>query len=181
MCTVRKNVFSNYVKEYMEQGPVKEYVSETLCARHKGIKKLSSEICQVISDGKLENASVVFAFGRGIENEKVLKLLYQVADYFGAEVAGTRPVVEDGWLDRSRQVGQSGISIHPSLYFAFGISGASQHIVGIKNAKCIVAINHDEGAPIFEFANYSIVDDCESVLLSLAEWINHQKGNEITG
>ena len=90
-----------------------------------------------------------------------------IASKVHAEIGGSRAVVEEGLLPKSRQIGQSGISISPKLYIAFGISGASQHIVGIKNSSCIVAVNSDPYAPIFEVANYCVVDDCLNIITEL--------------
>lgn len=167
MCTVRKNVFASCIYVFFEVGKVIEYKNPIPAKRMNKMKLLLREPLNLTLNQQLENAKLVFAFGRGVKDRSTLQLFYKAAEYFGAEVAGTRAVVEEGLLDRSRQVGQSGISIAPKLYFAFGISGASQHIVGIKNASCIIAINNDEAAPIFEYANYCIVDDCHTILEEL--------------
>lgn len=112
---------------------------------------------------KLENAKLVFGIGRGIRDKNELNLIKEVAKKYDAALAGTRAIVEEGLLNKKWQVGQSGISISPDIYVAIGISGASQHIVGIKNAKKIIAINLDEKAPIFSYANFCIVEDFKNI------------------
>lgn len=109
-------------------------------------------------------AKVIFGMGRGIKDEETVQRLFKVAKKIGAEVVGTRAVVEDHMIEQFRQVGQSGISIAPEVYIAFGISGASQHMVGIKNAKLIIAVNTGENAPIFDYADYIIHEDAAKVL-----------------
>ncbi len=91
----------------------------------------------------------------------------KVAEKYNAEIACTRPLVENGIFPYERQVGQSGISIAPKIYVAFGISGASQHIIGIMNADMVIAINNDSKAPIFEHSNYKVVSDVREVLENL--------------
>jgi electron transfer flavoprotein alpha subunit len=180
MCTVRKNVFASFVSLFPETGKVTEFKKSAPGKRTNGIKLLLREPLNLTPNRQLENAKLVFAFGRGIGNKSTLQLFYEAAEFFGAEVAGTRAVVEEGLLDRSRQVGQSGISIAPNLYVAFGISGASQHIVGIKNANCIIAVNKDEAAPIFEYANYCIIDDCHTILDGLMKMAQRKERELLT-
>ena len=107
----------------------------------------------------LSRAERIVAVGRGIGEEENLQLVRDLAEALGAEIASSRPVVDYGWLDHDRQVGSSGQTVAPKLYLALGISGAIQHQVGMKNAGCIVAINKDANAPIFEIADYGIVGD----------------------
>lgn len=107
----------------------------------------------------LSAAERIVAVGRGIQDEGNLELARQLAAALGAELAASRPVIDNGWLPPDRQIGSSGQTVAPKLYVALGISGAIQHIVGMKGAGCIVAINRDPKAPIFEIADYALVGD----------------------
>jgi electron transfer flavoprotein alpha subunit len=97
--------------------------------------------------------------GRGIKSQEHLPLVEQLAKAMGAEVAASRPICDSGWLPMDRQIGSSGQTVAPKLYVALGISGAIQHLVGMKGARTIVAINKDAEAPIFEVADIGIVGD----------------------
>jgi len=122
-----------------------------------------------ILEPQLHYGRIVFGVGRGVQKKKTFELLKQIAARFGAEIVGTRACVEDGIMNKSRQVGQSGQSINPKIYIAFGISGASQHMVGIRNTDIIIAVNKNREAPIFKYANYAIVNDVECVVEELAK------------
>jgi electron transfer flavoprotein alpha subunit len=99
------------------------------------------------------------AVGRGIKTQENLQLAEQLAKAFGAELAASRPICDNGWLPMERQIGSSGQTVAPKLYVALGISGAIQHLVGMKGARTVVAINKDVEAPIFEVADYGINGD----------------------
>lgn len=118
-------------------------------------------------DVDLASASRIVAAGRGIKEEGQLALVKQLAAVLGAEVAASRPLCDAGWLPMDRQIGSSGQTVAPQLYLALGISGAIQHIVGMKGSKTIVAINKDADAPIFEIADYGIVGDLFEVVPAL--------------
>jgi electron transfer flavoprotein alpha subunit len=107
----------------------------------------------------LSQAERIVAVGRGIKGQEHLKIAEQLAQALGAELAASRPICDAGWLPMDRQVGSSGQTVAPRLYVALGISGAIQHLVGMKGARTIVAINKDPDAPIFEVADYGIVGD----------------------
>jgi electron transfer flavoprotein alpha subunit len=107
----------------------------------------------------LSQAERIVAVGRGIKGQEHLALAQQLAQAMGAEIAASRPICDAGWLPMDRQIGSSGQTVAPKLYFALGISGAIQHLVGMKGARTIVAINKDAEAPIFEIADYGIVGD----------------------
>jgi electron transfer flavoprotein alpha subunit len=107
----------------------------------------------------LSQAERIVAVGRGIKSQEHVKLAEQLAQAMGAELAASRPICDAGWLTMDRQIGSSGQTVAPKLYLALGISGAIQHLVGMKGSRTIVAINKDPEAPIFEIADYGIVGD----------------------
>ena len=117
----------------------------------------------------LTAADVIVAAGRGVREEADLELLRDLAAQLGAELAASRPVCDQGWLPLACQVGSSGQTVSPKLYVAVGVSGAIQHLVGMKGSKTIVAINKDPDAPIFEVADYGIVGDLYDVVPALIE------------
>lgn len=115
----------------------------------------------------ITKAQIVIGVGRGIKEEKNLAAVRELADAVGGVVAGSRPVVDAGWLPKECQVGSSGKTIKPKLYLALGISGAFQHVAGIKGADTVIAVNKDANAPIFAVAHYGIVDDLHKVVPAL--------------
>jgi len=123
----------------------------------------------------LGSAPMIVAVGRGIREESNLSLVQDLAASLGAEVAASRPICDNGWLPIERQVGSSGQTVAPKLYLAVGISGAIQHLVGMKGSQCIVAINKDPEAPIFEVADYGIVGDLFEVVPALTEALKSAK------
>ncbi|MFB6360119.1 MAG: electron transfer flavoprotein subunit alpha/FixB family protein [Halobacteriales archaeon] len=126
-------------------------------------------------DVDIASSDVLVSVGRGIEDEENLDIIEGLADAMGADIAGSRPVIDNGWLPDDRQVGQSGKTVAPDLYLAIGISGASQHVIGMKGADTIVAINKDPNAPIFEIADFGIVDDLFDVVPALTEEIRERR------
>lgn len=119
----------------------------------------------------LSAADVIVAVGRGIKEKDNLPVVEALAQALGAELAASRPICDSGWLPMERQVGSSGQTVAPKVYFAVGISGAIQHLVGMKGSKTVVAINKDENAPIFETADYGVVGDLFDVVPALVEEI----------
>src|SRR5207244_12119058 len=117
----------------------------------------------------LTQAEIIVSVGRGIKEQKNIELAKALADALGGEIAASRPICDSGWLPMDRQIGSSGQTVSPKLYLAVGISGAIQHIVGMKGSKIVVAINKDPEAPIFEVADYGIVDDLFQVVPALLE------------
>ena len=124
----------------------------------------------------LTQAEVIVSVGRGIKEQKNIDLAKQLADALGGEIAASRPVCDSGWLPMDRQVGSSGQTVAPKLYLALGISGAIQHIVGMKGSKAIIAINKDSEAPIFEVADYAVVGNLFDIVPPLIEEVKKAKG-----
>ncbi|HXN46013.1 MAG TPA: electron transfer flavoprotein subunit alpha/FixB family protein [Bryobacteraceae bacterium] len=124
----------------------------------------------------LTAAGIIVSVGRGIKEKDNIHVVEQLAQALGGELAASRPICDNGWLPMERQVGSSGQTVAPKLYVAVGISGAIQHLVGMKGSKTIVAINKDENAPIFEVADYGIVGDLFEVVPALVEEIRKAKG-----
>jgi electron transfer flavoprotein alpha subunit len=124
----------------------------------------------------LTGAEIIVSVGRGIKEAENIPIVQKLAEALGAELAASRPICDNGWLPMERQVGSSGQTVAPKLYLAVGISGAIQHLVGMKGSKTIVAINKDPEAPIFEVADYGIVGDLFQVVPALVEEIKKAKG-----
>ena len=120
-------------------------------------------------DVDITEAELLVSIGRGIEDEDNLDLIFDLAEALGGTLSASRPLIDNGWLPKDRQVGQSGKTVEPEIYIAIGISGAVQHIAGMKNAGTIIAVNTDPNAPIFDFADYGIVGDLFDVVPELID------------
>jgi len=123
----------------------------------------------------LTQAEIIVSVGRGIKEPQHIDLARQLCDALGGELAASRPICDSGWLPLERQVGSSGQTVAPKLYLALGISGAIQHLVGMKGSRCVVAINKDVNAPIFEIADYGVVADLFQVVPALIEEVKKAK------
>jgi electron transfer flavoprotein alpha subunit len=124
----------------------------------------------------LTKSEIIVAVGRGIKSQENIAIAQQLADALGADLAASRPICDSDWLPIDRQIGSSGQTVAPKLYIALGISGAIQHIVGMKNAGTIVAVNKDAEAPIFDIADYGIVGDLFEAVPVLIEEVKKAKG-----
>jgi electron transfer flavoprotein alpha subunit/NAD-dependent dihydropyrimidine dehydrogenase PreA subunit len=138
-----------------------------------------TKVLEVVKEKKrgvnLCDAKVIVAGGRGVGSEKGMQSLFSLAEVLGGEVAGTRVVIEDGWLPVERQVGQTGQTVRPELYIACGISGAIQHRAGMLGSRYIIAINTDERAPIFEVADWGIVGNLHEVVPTLSKAMSEKR------
>jgi electron transfer flavoprotein alpha subunit len=124
----------------------------------------------------LSAAPVIVSVGRGIGEESNIAMVQELATALGAELAASRPICDNGWLPMERQVGSSGQTVSPKLYLAVGISGAIQHLVGMKGSKAVIAINKDENAPIFEVADFGVVGDLFEIVPELTKAVVAAKG-----
>lgn len=174
MGTVRPKVFKPAELDNTRTGEVIAFTPEAgAVSRIELVKKeaLSSE-----NAVKIDEADMIAAGGRGFGSKEKFDVLEQLAALFeNSAVAGTRAAIDEGWLTHSQQVGQSGKSVTPHIYFACGISGAIQHLSGMKDSDIIIAINKDAEAPIFTIAHYGIVGDVNVILPKLIEKIKAYK------
>jgi len=123
----------------------------------------------------LTQAEIIISVGRGIKEQKNIELAQRLADALGGELAASRPICDSGWLPMDRQIGSSGQTVAPKLYLALGISGAIQHIVGMKGSRTIIAVNKDSEAPIFEVADYAVVGNLFDIVPPLVEEVKKAK------
>jgi electron transfer flavoprotein alpha subunit len=123
----------------------------------------------------LTQAEIIVAVGRGIKEQKNIEIAKQLADAMGGELAASRPICDSGWLPMDRQIGSSGQTVAPKLYLALGISGAIQHLVGMKGARSIIAVNKDAEAPIFEIADFGVVGNLFEIVPPLTEEVKKAK------
>ena len=128
------------------------------------------------SDVDITKQSVLVAVGRGIQSQDNVQLAEELAQSLGGAVCASRPVIDQGWLPLSRQVGKSGMTVKPRLYLAFGISGAPEHWDGMQNSECIISVNTDPNAPIFDGSLYGVVGDAVELIPLLTEKIKARKG-----
>jgi electron transfer flavoprotein alpha subunit len=123
----------------------------------------------------LTQAEIIVSVGRGIKEQKNIEIAKALADALGGEIAASRPICDAGWLPMERQVGSSGQTVSPKLYLALGISGAIQHLVGMKGSRSIIAINKDAEAPIFEIADVAVVGNLFEIVPALTDEIKKAK------
>ena len=120
-------------------------------------------------DVDITREALLVSVGRGIGSKDNIEMVEELAEALGAALSASRPIIDSGWLPKQRQVGKSGLTVKPKLYLAVGISGAPEHLQGMKDAELIIAVNSDAGAPIFEVADYGIVGDLFDLVPALAE------------
>lgn len=125
----------------------------------------------------LTQAPILVSIGRGIKAPENIPLAEKLAKAIGGELSASRPICDEGWLPMDRQIGSSGQTVSPKLYLALGISGAIQHVVGMKGSRTIVAINKDQNAPIFEIADYGVVGDLFEIVPALTEEVEKSKSS----
>ena len=125
----------------------------------------------------LTQAEIIVSVGRGIKEQKNIELAKQLAEALGGEIAASRPICDSGWLPMDRQIGSSGQTVAPKVYVALGISGAIQHIVGMKGARSVIAVNKDREAPIFEIADVAVVADLFEVVPPLIDAVKKAKAS----
>ncbi len=142
-----------------------------------GLDALRMSLRQVLEpqegDVDITAADVLVSVGRGIDGQDNLEVVQELADALGVPLSASRPVVDAGWLPKSRQVGKSGLKVKPKAYLMFGISGAPEHLEGMRSAELIIACNTDAGAPIFDVANYGTTVDLFDLVPAMAERVKH--------
>jgi len=140
------------------------------------VRKFLEYVEAAIGDVDITQSTLLVSIGRGIREDKNMPMIEELAGLMGADISGSRAVVDAGWLPTDRQVGISGKTVKPKLYLALGISGAFQHVTGMKGADLVVAVNKDPDAPIFQYADYGIVDDLLKVVPALIDKLKEMKG-----
>jgi electron transfer flavoprotein alpha subunit len=175
LASVRPNVFPTPPMDTSRSG---EIISETLDSipsiNGQGLVE-ERPVVKGEEMSPVEKADIVVVAGRGVGGVDGVKLLTELARLLGGTIGGTKKVVDAGWLNADRQVGQTGKTIRPTLYIGVGVSGAIQHIFGMKESKIIVAINSDPNAPIFQYADYGVVGDYREVVKELIELLKSRR------
>lgn len=169
VCTIRSGSWSK--PQAGDPAPVEEFDPGALDVKVK-VVEAAKEITEAVN---LEGADIIVAGGRGMGSAQDFKLVEELAAVLGATVGASRPAIEDGWISRAHQIGQSGKIVSPKLYIACGISGAMQHISGALGSKYIVAINKDPDASIFSVADLGLVGDAKQIIPLLIEEIKKRK------
>ena len=167
MATVRHKVFPECQRNTARQGSViREHVNGPLLASRTTIVQVVEEMTSTVN---LSDADILVAGGRGVGSSEHFKLLERLATVLGGALGASRAAVDAGWMPYAHQIGQTGRTVSPKIYFACGISGQVQHVVGMQSSKIIVAINKDPDAPIFKVATYGIVGDLREVVPALTQ------------
>ncbi|MDP4162226.1 MAG: electron transfer flavoprotein subunit alpha/FixB family protein, partial [Bacillota bacterium] len=181
MATVRPKVMKALEPDTARTGKI---IEETISLVEEDMR---TKVLQIVKDvtkkASLADAHVIICGGKGMGDLQNFEILYELAETIGASVGGTRDVVEAGWMPHHLQIGQTGETVTPKIYFAVALSGAIQHVVGMKNSEIIIAINKDPNAPIFDVATYGIVGDAMEIIPKLIEQFKQvriEKGGEIS-
>jgi electron transfer flavoprotein alpha subunit len=172
MATARAGVFQALPKDTSRQADIIRIESRM------SEEEIAAQVLDFVRDsGKvnLEEAEIIVAGGRGLGGPEPFALLKELADALGGVVGASRAAVDAGWIKHEHQVGQTGSTVRPKLYFAIGISGAVQHTVGMSNSELVVAINKDEKAPIFQFAHYGIVGDLFKIVPAITAEVKRRR------
>ena len=173
MATVRPGVIKMIAKDETRKGELVEFKVDFTAA------DMNVEIVEAVKSDKksvdLTEAKLIVSGGRGVGSAEGFDVIRDMADALGAEVGSSRACVDAGWIEKDRQVGQTGKTVRPDLYMACGISGAIQHVAGMENSELIIAINKNESAPIFEVADLGIVGDLKQILPKLADAVRKYK------
>lgn len=167
MATVRPKVMKALPRQAARSG---EIVEESIPITEGDIRTKVLEIVRTTTQRvRIDEADVIVAGGKGLGGPAGFRVIHQLAETLGAAVGASRDVVEAGWIGHHHQVGQTGVTVTPKIYFAIGISGAIQHLVGMQNSNLIIAINKDPAAPIFQSSHYGIVGDALTIVPMLTE------------
>jgi len=167
MASVRPNVFSIKNKKNVNPDKVDLETKSVNIDSIERFKKVIETIKSISKSDLLDEAEVVICGGYGLGSGEKFQLLEKLAEKLGAAVGGTRAAVDEGWIEFSRQIGQTGKTIRPKLYIGFGVSGAMHHTIGIRNADKIIAVNNDQRAPIFKIADVGIIGDLNEIIPKL--------------
>lgn len=177
MATVRPKVMKALTPE---PGRTGRLIEETASIKEEDIRTKVLEIVQFTTQKvRIDEADIVVAGGKGLGSEKGFQVVHDLAETLGAAVGASRDVVEAGWVEHHHQVGQTGLTVTPKIYFAIGISGAIQHIVGMQNSGLIIAINNDPEAPIFQSSHYGIVGDAFEIVPLLIQQFKQAFNKEV--
>jgi len=167
MATVRAKVMKALAPQTGRTGKL---IEETISLKEEDIRTKVLEIVkETTKTVRIDEADIIVAGGKGLGSADGFQLIHQLAETLGGAVGATRDVVEAGWIDHAHQIGQTGVTVTPKIYFAIGLSGAIQHLVGMKNSGLIIAINNDPDAPIFQACHYGIVGDAFEIVPLLIE------------
>jgi electron transfer flavoprotein alpha subunit len=173
MATVRPGVMKKFMKDESRKGKIENHSVDI------NENDIDVEVLEVVKEQSkkinIEDAKVLVSGGRGVGNKENLSILNDLADILKGEVSGSRAVIDEGWLKKDRQVGQTGKTVRPDVYFACGISGAIQHVAGMEDSDFIIAINKNKEAAIFDVADLGIVCDVNKVIPCLIEEIKFHK------
>lgn len=177
MATVRPGVMKKAVHVDDPTGVIEKVIPEIT------EEDITARVIEIVKSGRrrvdLTEAKIIVSGGRGVKGPEGFELIKALADKLGGEVGSSRACVDAGWIDSMHQVGQTGTTVRPEIYFACGISGAIQHLAGMSESKYIVAINSDKSAPIFKVCDFGIVGDLKEVIPAMIEEIEKNKEFEI--
>ncbi|WP_144697555.1 electron transfer flavoprotein subunit alpha/FixB family protein [Fictibacillus phosphorivorans] len=177
MATVRPKVMKALTPEPGRKG---QLIEETASIKEEDIRTKVLEIVQFTTQKvRIDEADIVVAGGKGLGSEKGFQVVHDLAETLGGAVGASRDVVEAGWVEHHHQVGQTGLTVTPKIYFAIGISGAIQHIVGMQNSGLIIAINNDPKAAIFQSSHYGIVGDAFEIVPLLIQQFKQAFNGEV--